>query len=74
MLRYSREDKYTKPKDVREMLVLAREKEKSSFGFYEDMSKHFFQDEDIKKLLDELKNAEAGHIQRIEKKLEELSN
>ena len=72
MVKYEREEKYTKPKSVKELLVLAREKEKASRGFYEDMAKHFFQNIGIRDLLNELKQAEEKHIQIIEKKLKEL--
>ena len=74
MVQYEREDKYTKPRDVKELLTLAREKEKASFGFYQSMSKHFFQNLGIRDLLNELRQAEVKHIQIIEKKLEELNN
>ncbi len=72
MLKYSREEKYSKPESAKEILILAREREKSSLHFYEDMLKHSFS-EDIKNLIEELKNEELGHIIKIEKKLGELS-
>jgi rubrerythrin len=71
MFKYSREEKYTKPKNAKELLTLARAKEKGSFGFYSDMSGYNFS-EDIKKLIEELKNEELDHIRRIEAKLEQL--
>lgn len=72
MIKYERKEKYTKPRNVKELLILAKAKEKASFGFYNEMSRHFFINDDIKKLLSELRDAEAAHIQRIENKLEEL--
>ena len=72
MAEYERKEKYTKPENEKELLLLAREKEKASFGFYENMSKLFFLSENIRKLLDELKAAELIHIQIVEKKLEEI--
>jgi len=72
MLEYERKESYTKPKNIKELLVLAREKEKASHGFYVDMAKHFFQDLGIKDLLNKLKQAEEKHIQIIEEKLKEL--
>lgn len=53
-----------KSRDVKELLILAREKEKASFGFYNDMSKHLFVNDDIRNLLNELRDAESGHIQK----------
>lgn len=73
MLKYKRVDKYTKPKNIKELLILAREKEKSSFGFYEDMQKNSFAI-GLKELIEELKNQELGHLRRIEKELEKIDN
>ncbi|MEW6009552.1 MAG: hypothetical protein AB1629_07965 [Candidatus Omnitrophota bacterium] len=73
MLKYKRVDKYTKPKNIKELLILAREKEKSSFGFYEDMLKHSFA-LSIRELIEDLKNQELGHMRKIEDALERIDN
>ena len=71
MAKYSREEQYTRPKDIKGLLTIVLEKEKASFGFYEDMLKHPFA-QTIRELINELKMAEAMHIKIIEKKLAEI--
>ena len=71
MVRYSREEKYSKPKDIKEMLKLAFNREDASISFYEDMSRHNFSDE-IKEFISGLRNEELEHRAKIASKLKEL--
>jgi len=71
MIKYEKKERYKKPTNLKELLTLALIREKSSFGFYEDMAKHSFT-LDTKVFLDKLKNEELGHILKIENKLKEL--
>ncbi|MDP2923433.1 MAG: ferritin family protein [Candidatus Omnitrophota bacterium] len=67
-MKYVRKDKFTKPVTPAEVLELALEKEKSSYEFYVEMIKKT-ENPFMKKLLEELKNAEWGHIQIIQHKM-----
>lgn len=69
-MKYVRKDKYTKPATPADVLNLALLKEKSSYDFYVDLIKKT-ESLAMKKLLEELKNAEWGHIQIIKHRLEE---
>ena len=71
MVRYTREEKYSKPKDLKELLKLALKRENASIGFYGDMIQHNFSDE-IKQFISELRNEELGHKAKLESKLREL--
>jgi rubrerythrin len=71
MVEYFREEKYTRPKDLKELLQIARQREVASAGFYEDMSKFPFANF-VFELIEELKKAELGHIKMIENKLAEV--
>ena len=68
-MKYIRRDKFTMPHTPADVLKLALEKEKSSYGFYNKLLEEA-KFPALKTLLEELKNAEWGHIQRIERKLE----
>ena len=68
MVRYHREEKYSKPKDLREMLLLAIDREDASIGFYEHMAGRRFSEE-IKGLITELKNEELSHKAKLENQL-----
>lgn len=72
-MKYKRIEEYSKPKDAKELLILAREKEKASLNFYADMLKIFSGQENIAQLLESLKDEEAGHIKKIENQLEQLA-
>ena len=72
MVRYNREEKYSKPKDIKEMLKLALHRENSSISFYEDMARHNFSDE-MKEFISGLKNEELEHRAKIASKLEEFN-
>jgi len=73
MVEYSREEKYSRPNNVKELLKIALHKERGAFGFYEDMLKHSFaQVPSIADMLNKLREAEATHIKIIEKKLAEI--
>jgi rubrerythrin len=71
MVRYSREEKYSKPKDIQEMLRLAIKRENASIGLYEDMAKHNFSEE-MKEFISRLRDEELGHRIKIQSKLNEL--
>ena len=71
MVRYSREEKYSKPKDITELLKLAAKREDASIALYEDMAQHNFSDE-IKAFIYHLRDEELGHRAKIENKLNEL--
>ena len=71
MVRYSREEKYSKPKDIKEMLRLALKRENASIGLYEDMAKHNFSEE-MKEFIYKLRDEELGHKAKIQGKLNEL--
>jgi len=71
MVRYTREEKYSKPKDIKEMLLLAIKRENASIGLYEDMARHNFSDE-MKTFIYELRDEELGHKAKIQNKLNEL--
>ncbi|MDP2940443.1 MAG: ferritin family protein [Candidatus Omnitrophota bacterium] len=71
MIWYSKKEKYSQPKDIKELLTIALEREKSAVGFYEDMLTHSFASM-VSDLLVELRDAERHHAQIIEKKLAEL--
>lgn len=71
MIHYSKEEQYSTPKDIKELLILTLEREKSAVGFYEDMLGHNFA-LTIKDLLYELRDAELYHVKIVEKKLAEL--
>lgn len=71
MIKYSREEKYSKPKDIKELLVIAREREKASVDFYREMSRHSLP-ATLFTLINKLKDAEIAHVQWIERKMEEL--
>lgn len=73
MLRYSREEKYSKPETVQEMLKLALKREKASIAFYNDMLKHNISAE-IKQFIVKLRDEEQGHINNIEFKIKELEH
>ena len=68
-MKYIRKDKFTRPATATDILKLALEKEKSSYAFYEDLIRRT-KNPVLLGLLTELKNAEWGHIQRIQQKLE----
>ena len=71
MVRYSREEKYSKPTGEKELLLLALKRENASIGFYEEMLTHHFSDQ-IKEFIRELRNEELGHRAKIEAKLRAL--
>ena len=71
MVKYEKTEKYTKPKDLREFLLLALQREKASIRFYAEMAKHSFSP-DIKELIIGLKNEEISHKDKIESKLNEF--
>lgn len=73
MLRYSREEKYSKPQTIKEMLKLALVREKASIKFYNDMLKHNISAQ-IKEFITKLRDEELGHIRNIEHKMKELEN
>ena len=58
MVKYEKTEKYTKPKDLRELLLLALQREKAAINFYDEMLKHAFS-QDIKEFMIELKKAEV---------------
>ena len=67
MVKYRRDERYTRPKDLKELLTIALHKERASHGFYEDMLKHSFaQEVSIKEKINKLRDAELGHIRIIE--------
>lgn len=70
-MKYIREDKFTRPVTPLDVLKLALEKEKSSYEFYEKVIR-MTKIPGLKKLLNELKNAESGHIKKIQHKMESL--
>lgn len=72
-MKYKRIEEYSKPKDIKELLILAREKEKASLNFYADMLKIFSDQESIAQLLESLKDEEAGHIKKIEDRIEKFA-
>lgn len=67
-MKYFRKDKFTKPYTPIDILELALEKEKSSYRFYSDLIEKA-EYPALSRLLTELKNAEAGHIEIIKRKL-----
>ena len=68
-MKYERKDTFTKPETARDVLKIALEKEKSSYEFYSDILKKS-PDAILAKLLEELKSAEAIHIQKVKAMLE----
>jgi rubrerythrin len=70
-MKYFRKDKFTRPATPLEALKLALAKEKSSYEFYEKVAQ-MTQNPALKKLLNELKDAEAGHIKKIQNKLKSI--
>lgn len=72
-MKYKRVEEYSKPKNIKELLTLAREKERASLNFYADMLKIFSDQESIAQLLEQLKDEEAGHIGKIEARLGQLA-
>jgi rubrerythrin len=72
MARFERKEKYAKPTDERELLLLAVEREEASRDFYETMARHFYRNEGIRTVLEDLKNAESGHLKTLQEKLKEL--
>ena len=68
MVRYRREEKYSKPRDPEDMLKLAIERESASAAFYKDMLTCHFSD-DMKRFIADLKNEEIAHKAKLEKKL-----
>jgi rubrerythrin len=68
-MEYIRKDKFTKPVTPADVLQLALKKEKSSYEFYMEIIKRT-KNPALKGLLNELKNAEWGHIQKIQHTLE----
>jgi rubrerythrin len=73
MVEYTQEERYSKPKNIKDLLTIALTREKAAVGFYGDMLKHSFaQIEIVKDLIEELKKAEEGHVRRLERKLDEL--
>lgn len=71
MLKYSREEKYTKPQNISDMLKLALKRERASIRFYDNMLKHDMPGE-IKRVIEKLRDEESGHIKSIEFKIKEL--
>jgi rubrerythrin len=67
-MKYERKDKYTRPHTPADILELALQKEKSSYEFYVQMIKET-SSPILKKLLTQLKDAELGHIQKIQNKI-----
>jgi len=70
-MKYIRKDKFIRPSTPLEALRLALAKEKSSYEFYEKVGK-MSQNPALKKLLNELKDAEWGHIKKIQHKLKNV--
>lgn len=68
MVKYTREEKYSKPKNDAEFLELAIMREKASEHFYADMLKHNFSDE-IKLLISGLMYEEKAHKDKLQMKL-----
>ena len=71
MFKYSREEKYTKPKNMHDMLKLALKREKASAGFYNEMLKHVLSDS-VRNFIIKLRDEEIGHARSIEKKISEI--
>lgn len=71
MAPYEREGKFKQPADLKELLSLALNREKTSIGLYDDMLRHSFSDE-MKEFITVLKKEEMAHKARIESKLKEL--
>ncbi|MCK9614047.1 MAG: hypothetical protein M0R48_00930 [Candidatus Omnitrophica bacterium] len=67
-MKYERKDKYTKPGTPAEILELALQKEESSYRFYDEMLK-ITESPALKQLLEELRDAELGHIEKIKNKM-----
>lgn len=74
MVRYISEEKYTKPKTAKDVLIIAREKEKASLNFYEEMEKVFVEDSETKMLIEDLKKDEIVYIEKIENILIRLAD
>jgi len=73
MVGYSREEHYTKPKNVREFLEIVLHKENGAVRFYKDMLKYSFaQDKSIAELINKLKGLEEMHVKMVEKKIAEI--
>lgn len=68
-MKYVRKEKYTKPYTPAEVLMLALEKEKSSYAFYVQMIKNS-KNPALLRVLNELKDSEDAHIRVIESKLQ----
>jgi len=68
-MEYIRKDKFTKPYSPADVLKLALEKEKSSYGFYQEMLKTA-KYPGLTRVLTELRDSEEAHIKIIKKKLE----
>lgn len=72
MIRYERKEKYKKPLNIKELLLIALDREDASVGFYEDMTGHIFLSKNTKDFIRQLQKEEEAHKLRIEKKLQEL--
>ncbi|MBU0548868.1 MAG: hypothetical protein KJ838_00885, partial [Candidatus Omnitrophica bacterium] len=64
-------EKYSKPREAKEILALALKRESASVKFYEDMMRHDFSDS-IKEFISALRNEELVHKLKIENKLKEF--
>jgi len=71
VVRYRREECYSKPKSLKELLELALKREVASANFYENMMERSFSSE-IKAFINELRNEEVAHQEKIRGKLKEL--
>ncbi len=73
MARYAKQEKYRKPRDRREMLLLAIEREEASISLYEDMTIRRFPPE-VKQLISRLRDEELLHKKKLKEMLLELYN
>jgi len=71
MLEYTRKERYVKPKNLKELLLLALKREEASVDFYNDMSRHSFSEE-IADFISGLRDEELGHKTKIQNKLKEI--
>ncbi len=64
-MKYSRREKYSKPRTPADALILALEREKASCHFYNHIVKKRMSPV-LTKLFRQLRDEEAGHIKKIE--------
>lgn len=71
MVEYSQEERYSKPKDVKDLLVIALRREKAAVGFYEEMLQYSFA-EKAGGVIEELKRLEEAHVRLLENQLKQI--